>query len=102
MHPAREKVSQTYTFPKGILMIPLPGAKMCFGPYKPQNLANFVIFMEIYPISMKLAKSHLFGRQNCISTPRPPKPQYSLWNINGSGHDFSPKNAISPKIGNLP
>ena len=53
-----------------------------------------MFLMEIYQISMKLAKFHLFGRQSCISSPRPPKPQYSLWNINGSGHDFSPRNAI--------
>ena len=58
--------------------------------------------MEIYKIPMELAEFHLFGRQNCIFAPRPPKPQYSLWNINGSGHDFSPKMQFSPKIGNLP
>ena len=69
------------------------GRKCALGPKNPK-IQQFGDFMEIYKISMKLAKFHLFGRQNCISSPRPPKPQYSLWNINGSGHDFSPRNAI--------
>ena len=80
----------------------MPGGENVLWALKTLKFSKFCDFMEIHQIFMKLAKFHLFGRRNRIFAPRPPKHQYSLWNINGPGHDFPRKMRFSPKIGNLP